>query len=62
VSKDEWDTKEGTGKSIKNALYVQQYGKRQFSGWGDIKQQKNQTRSLAIVKLHESEGIRQAVS
>jgi len=23
VSKDEWDTKEGTGKSIKNALYVQ---------------------------------------
>jgi len=21
VSKDEWDTKEGTGKSIKNALY-----------------------------------------
>jgi len=22
VSKDEWDTKEGTGKSIKNVLYV----------------------------------------
>jgi len=22
-SKDEWDTKEGTGKSMKNALYVQ---------------------------------------
>jgi len=22
VSKDEWDTKEGTGKSTKNALYV----------------------------------------
>jgi len=23
VSKGEWDTKEGTGKSMKNALYVQ---------------------------------------
>jgi len=22
VSKDEWDTKEGTGKSMKNLLYV----------------------------------------
>jgi len=32
VSKDEWDTKEGTGKSMKNALYVQQYGKRHLSG------------------------------
>jgi len=28
VNKDEWDTKEDTGMSIKNALYVQQYGKR----------------------------------
>jgi len=27
VSKDEWETKESTGKSIKNALYVQWYGK-----------------------------------
>jgi len=26
LSKDEWDTKEGTGKSMKNALHVQQYG------------------------------------
>jgi len=32
VSKDEWDTKEGTGKSMKNALYVQQYSKRYLSG------------------------------
>jgi len=32
ASKDEWDTKEGPGKSIKNALYVQQYIKRHFSG------------------------------
>jgi len=28
VNKDEWDTKEGRGKSMKNALHVQQYGKR----------------------------------
>jgi len=25
--KDEWDTKEGTGKSMKNALHVQHYKK-----------------------------------
>jgi len=31
-SKDEWDTKEGTGKSMKNALHVQRYGKRHLSG------------------------------
>jgi len=29
---DEWDTKEYTGKSMKNALHVQQYGKRYLSG------------------------------
>ena len=28
VSKDEWDTKEDTVKSMKNALYVLQYAKR----------------------------------
>jgi len=27
VSKDEWDTKEGPGKSMKNASCVQRYGK-----------------------------------
>jgi len=32
VSKDEWDTKEGTDKSMKNALYGQQFGKRHLSG------------------------------
>jgi len=32
VSKDEWDTREGPGKSMKNALYVQWYGKRHFLG------------------------------
>ena len=28
VSKDEWDTKEDTGKSMKNALHVLRYAKR----------------------------------
>ena len=28
VSKDEWNTKEDAGKSMKNALYVLQYAKR----------------------------------
>jgi len=30
--RDEWDTKEGCGKSMKNALYVQRYGKKHLSG------------------------------
>ena len=35
VSKDEWDTKENTGKS---ALYILQYAKRHFSGQSNIEQ------------------------
>ena len=38
VSKDEWDTKEDTGKSMKNALYVLRYAKRHLSGPSDIEQ------------------------
>jgi len=36
--KDEWNTKEGTGKSMKNALYVLQYAKRHFSSQSNVKQ------------------------
>ena len=32
VSKDEWNTKEDSGKSLKNALNVQRYAKRYLSG------------------------------
>ena len=32
VSEDEWDTKEDTGKSMKNALYILWYAKRHVSG------------------------------
>ena len=38
VSKDEWDTKEDTGKSMKNALYVLQYAKRHLSGQSNVEQ------------------------
>jgi len=32
MSNDVKDTKEGHGKSMENALYAQQYGKRHLSG------------------------------
>ena len=38
VSKDEWDTKEDTGKSMKDGLYVLRYAKRYLSGRSNIKQ------------------------
>ena len=38
VSKDEWNTKEDTGKSMKNALYVLRYAKRHLSGRSDVEQ------------------------
>jgi len=41
VSKDEWDTKEDTGKSMKNALYVQRYRKRHLLGRSNVKQWNN---------------------
>jgi len=36
------------------------YSSMHLSGWSDIKQWKIKPIALAIVKLHESEGIRQA--
>jgi len=36
VKIDEWDTKEDTGKSMKNAFYVQQYAKRHLSGGSNV--------------------------
>jgi len=41
VSKDEWNTKEDTGKSMKNALHILWYTKRHLSGWSDVIQWKN---------------------
>jgi len=30
------EQEEGCGKSMKNALHVQRYGKRHLSGWSDV--------------------------
>ena len=38
VSKDEWDTKEDTGKFMKSALYILWYAKRHLADQNDIKQ------------------------
>ena len=54
VSKDEWDTKEDTDKSMKNILYVLRYAKRHFSKIKPV--------ALAVTKLRLSEGINQSVS
>ena len=59
VNKDEWDTKEDTGKSMKNALYVLWYAKRHLSGRSDVKQWKHQACSFSryhvmLVWRHQS--------
>ena len=59
VSKDEWDTKEDTGKSMKNALYVLRYAKRHLSGRSNIK---IKPVALAVIELRLSEGISQLLS
>ena len=62
VSKDEWDTKEDTGKSMKNALYKLRYDKRHQSGQSSVKQWKIKPVALAIIELCLSEGISQSVT
>ena len=64
VSKDEWDTKEETGKSMKNALYVLWYMPKGTSqAEATLNSEKNQARSLSCyhIKLRLSEGISQSV-
>ena len=62
VSKDEWHTKEDTGKSMKNALYILRYAKRHLSGRSNVEQCKNQARSLCCFELRLSEGISQLLT
>jgi len=65
VNKDEWYTKDGHAKSIKNALYVQRYGKRHLLSWSDIEQWKNQARSLShcwVTRVWRHQEGRQLVS
>jgi len=47
VSKDEWITKQDTGKSLNNTLHILQYA----LGWSDIKQWKNQACSLSHYQI-----------
>jgi len=65
LSKDEWDTKESIGKSMKNALYVQRYGSMaKATSRAEVmsNSEKIKSMSLAIVELCESEGISQSGS
>ena len=38
VSKDDWNIKEDTGKSMKNVLYILLYAKSHYLGWSGIEQ------------------------
>jgi len=62
VSKDEWNTKEGTGKSIKNVLYAQKNDKGTSRAEATLSSEKNMPVALAIVEICKSEGISQSGS
>jgi len=53
------DTKEDTGKSMKNVLYVLRYAKRHIAMSNS---EKFKLVALAIIELCLSEGIRQSLS
>jgi len=54
VSKYEWNTKEDTGKSMKNVLHVLRYATRHLSGQSNVEQWKNQFCSLSYAGLKAS--------
>jgi len=43
ISKDEWNTKEGTGKSMKNTLHILQYAKVTYQAEVTSNSKKRQT-------------------
>jgi len=59
VSKDKWNTKEDTGKSLKNSLHMPK-----GTSWAEVMSNSEKIKpvALAIIKLCWSEGIRQLVS
>jgi len=61
LSKDEWYTNKGTGKSMKSASYVHM-AKGNF--WAEVMSKSKNIKpiAIAIVELHKSEGIKQAGS
>jgi len=52
ISKDEWDTKEDTGKSMKNALHILWYAKRHSWAEATSNREKIKPIALAIIELH----------
>ena len=62
ISKDEWNTKKDTGKSLKNAKLVLQYAKGTSWAEATSNSEKIKPVALAIIELRLSEGIRQLVS
>ena len=51
VSKDEWNTKEDTGKSLKNALHVQRYAKGTSRAEATSNSEKIKPVALAVIEL-----------
>ena len=62
VSKDEWNTKEDTGKSLKNTLTVLRYAKGTSRAETTSNSENIKPVALAIIELRRSEGISQSVS
>jgi len=58
-SKDEWNTKEGTGKSMKNVLYC---GMPKSTFWVEVKSNSEKNQACSHCQVNWSEGIRQLVS
>ena len=66
VSKDEWNTKEDTGKPLKNTLQVVRHEcgmpKGTFQAEATLNSEKIKPVALAVIELCLTEGISQAVS
>ena len=62
VSKDEWDTKEDTGKSMKNALLYCRMPKGTCQAKATSSSEEIKPIALAVIKLCLSEGISQSVT
>ena len=62
VSKDEWDTKEDTGMSMKNALYILRYAKDTSQAEATSNSEKIKPVALTVIELCLSEGISQSVT
>ena len=62
VTKDEWDTKEDIGKSMKNALYILRYAKRHIQAEATLNSEKIKPVALVVIKLRLSEDNSQSVS